>query len=365
MTPTRLSPSFVLAGAVALASVCGGCRNDAPVPQTQAAIDNDQIDFGKITLGATVTHVYTIHNVGDSVLRLANPRRAPGSDNYEVNCRLSKREVPPGGSANARLEIRPLATTRKLLAGVFIDSNAGELRLGGHLTVENLLEFVPDDVWGFQTLSNGEFAEFQGTLHSAGKRFRVASARGDRPALEVTTAPLEKSKLKKLQAKSGYAIKLRVKGLTEVGRFTGRVTVETDIDGGRKKSVKVTGTRWGPVQVLPRGTGWDAPTATLDLGRFSAKRGKTEQMFLVVPARERGKPVDKFRAATDASLLRVSVKRDAKRSTATQNWLLLTLAVPAGRPPVVRGRDNPMQVTVFTNHPRATAIRFHVKSFSY
>lgn len=366
--PSAFATGFLLAGAIVLTCVCGGCVDDtSSIPQAKAVVDNEQIDFGNVTLGTTVTHVYTIHNRGKTVLKLAEPQRAPGGGEYEVDCQLSARNIPPGGKATAKLKIRPLERTQRLFAGVTIGSNAGELRIGGRLTVENVFEIVPAGTWILETRKDGELAESVGILHSVGaKPFRV-TVEADSPVIHVDTVELTKRQLLDLKAKSGYRITVRVKDLNDVGRFSSLLKFKTDLDAELTKSVTVGGVRWGPVIVLAANPkqAWNSRLALVDMGEFPAKEGKTVSMLLTIASPESGQQVQCTRTETSSSLIELSVEADTKRSTQARQWFRLTVAVPPGRPYKIHDAKNPIIISVVTNHPRAEVIRLQVQMVSH
>ena len=345
---------------------CAPAPESEPEPAAQelVQVDKEEIDFGTVIVGRRVYHTYTIFNRGKRELILQNPTRAIGTEeDYDLECKLSAKTIPPGGKTTARLMMRPLKPRQTdLIGGVYVNSNFGVLRFGGRMNVQNALVFEPEEVWRLDTRPNGELADYLGTVHSSLEGVQITSIESDEPSLEISKTPLEAGALKNLNAKSGFRLKLRVANCRVAGRFVANLTVKTDRAGNATMTVK--GLRWGPI-VIPRKPGWNPSLATLDLGRFPAAKGAKGNLIVVLPARADGRAVDQFRAVSDASFLKVTWQKDSMRSTSEQNWMILSLAVAPGQLPEARGEQDPITVTITTNHPRATTIRFLVTSYSY
>jgi hypothetical protein len=362
---------------LAIAAICGltGCSRDVdPGPQPRGVVDNPQAEFGKVAVGKSVSHTYTIRNEGDAELVLDEPKRADASADYEVQCTLSSRRVTPGESATAHLRIRPLQVTPKLYAGVHVGTNGPEewIRFGGRLTVEPPLVLKRDagpdtGPWTLKIADDGEPAAESAKLYSVDRdRFGVLEVNSSNPGIRLRTNALTADDLKELQAKSGYAVTIEAIGLNDVGRFEGELTIKTDISPGGTKQLTVQGVRWGPVRVVNPGTiKWNHEAARADLGLFPAKTGKSAILYLVMKAPADGPPPSIRQPMSNAPILDVSVERDQKRSTASTSWFKLTLTVPPGRPPERRSYDNPVEVTLTSDHPRATTIRLLVQFVSH
>jgi hypothetical protein len=363
---------FAVASLCSLAG-CGEVPEKGPLPK--AVVDEPQVDFGKVAIGNTVVHTFTIRNEGDAVLLLDEPRRAEAQANYQVQCTLSSRRVAPGKSATARVAIRPLEVSTKLYAGVTIGTNGPEqrLRIGGRLVVQEPLVLQSPDgeaaaaVWELKTGEDGEPVAARGHLYSVEhERFRILSINSDDPGIPARAKPLSAAELEKLHAKSGYALVVGPNDMKRVGRFQARLTIRTDVAHGGTKHLDVQGIRWGPVRVVnPGGIKWSSDTARADLGLFPAKTGKTATLFLVITAPADAPPLSIRETRSSAAVLRVSAERDARRSTDSTSWFQLTLQVPPGRQPESRTRDNPVEVSLNTSHPRAETIRLLVQFVSY
>lgn len=365
----------LLLAVAALCSLVGCAEVPEKGPLPKGVVDEPQVDFGKVAVGKSVVHTFTIRNDGNAVLILHDPKRVEAPVDYHVQCSLSARRIPPGKSATARVTIRPLEISRKLYAGVYIGTNGPErrLRIGGRLVVQEdlVLQRSGGDAragkWELKIGDDGEPVPAQGNLYSLEhERFRILSATCDHPGIHVRTKPLSIGELEKLQAKSGYSVVVAPSGMHDVGRFQGRVKIQTDVAHGGAKQLSVHGVRWGPVRVVsPNGTKWYPQSARADLGLFSAKTGKTATLFLVVTPPAGGPQTSIKEARSNAPFLRVAAKRDERRSTPTAAWFQLTLSVPPGCAPESRPHDNPVEVTLATNHPRAATIRLLVQFVSY
>jgi HYDIN/CFA65/VesB-like, Ig-like domain len=354
---------------------CSGCSIDTdPGPLPKATVDEPQVDFGKVAVGNAVAHTFTIRNQGNADLLLDEPKQVEARPRYEVQCELSSRRIPPGGSATARVSIRPLENSEKLYAGVYIGINgpSRRLRIGGHLVVVDHLVLQRDasverGVWNLKTGIDGEPVAARGRLYSVDRdRFRILAIKSDNPAIRVQTSSLSSQELGELKAKSGYSVVIGANGMKDVGRFEGGLTITTDISPGGTQRLKVRGVCWGPVRVLnPSGIKWIAETARADLGLFPAKTGKTAALFLIIKAPATGPLTSVTETRSSAPVLSVSAERDGRRSTPSTAWFKLTLKVPPGQPPVSRSRDNPVEVSILSNHPRARTIRLLVQFVSY
>ena len=371
----RTRSTVFLAAVVLVGFFFAGCsKPPSDLPAPEAVVEGEQTDFGKVTVGVEVEHTFTIHNKGNAVLILGEPRPIPASTPYEMSCDLSSREIPVGGSATARVRIRPLKPSEKLYVGVLIKTNVGEnggIRFGGKLVVENLYELRLEDGeaeyddrtdWKLPFGPDGEPLSYQGTLHSSGlEKFRVVSIKSTNPLIQARAVPLTKAKLKKLGAKSGYTIVVSVKGMKHIGQYFGSLTFKTDPPGSIEKSVIVKGIRYGPVMIIsPKDVKWRPHSAVVDLGRFPASQGKTTTILFVMDAPESGGKWVWKKAESDFSALKISISNDKKRSTPTRQWSQLTLTVPPQQKGESRNRLNPVHVTIVSNHPTASPIRLQV-----
>jgi hypothetical protein len=370
-----LHPPRILAAVVLIGSLFSGCSEPpADLLTPEAILVDAQTDFGKVTVGVEVEHTFTIQNKGNAILVLGEPRPVPAGTPYEMRCELSSREIPVGGSATARVRIRPMKTSRKLYAGVLLKTNVGEngeIRFGGKLVVENLFELRLENGeeeyddrtdWKLPFGPDGEPLDYKGTLHSSGlENFRVVSIKSTNPLIQARAVPLTKANLNKLEAKSGYTIVVSAKGMKHIGQYSGSLTFKTDPPGLIEKSVLVKGIRYGPLMIInPKDVKWRPHSAVIDLGRFQASQGRTTTMLFVMNAPESGGKWVWKKAESDFSALKVSISNDKKRSTPTRHWSQLTLTVPPQQKGESRNRLNPIHVTIVSNHPAASPIRLQV-----
>ena len=82
-------------------------------------ISKDTLDFGTITEGDTLSHIFTIKNTGGSILRIT--KVTSGCDCTITD--LSKKELSPGDKAILRIQFNSRDYTGRIEKFVFIYSN--------------------------------------------------------------------------------------------------------------------------------------------------------------------------------------------------------------------------------------------------
>ncbi|GAB4137407.1 MAG: hypothetical protein Tsb009_04940 [Planctomycetaceae bacterium] len=360
---------------LSLICLLGGCgspkKEDGPLPR--AVIDNRQIDFGKVIVGATVKHTFKITNEGDAELVLGQPKKSFSNTRYEVTWKLSGSRVPPGQSINVTLTYRLLEPSSKLYAGVQIPTNEAEdaeIQLGGKFEVEEVLVaraegMISDETgteWQMKLSPEGMPEDHRGMLCSSKlDKFQITAIESDNPVIRAVSTPLSEKKLEEFGAKSGYEILVQFRNAEELGLFRANLTVKTDTPNRLEKRIVVRGVHWGPlIHFAAPGAKWNRQAAILDLGRFSSQSGKTQTVTLVLKTDDLEMPIQWKEVRTNFRALQASIVADAKRSTATRQWAVLTLTVPENQGPQSHNRLDPVHVEIHTTHPRAKVIRFRV-----
>lgn len=359
--------SFIVGFLSALATVLPGCgaeadpKTDENAPAPKLVVGDEQADFGRTIVGRKVSHRFSVKNTGEEAITLGEPEMMPASLKYDFDCRFSAKRIDPGQAVTIDLTVHPRSTARSTYVGVIIKgSNGDQFRIGGRITVEDLLILEPDDpdfqFWRMKTGSDGEPMEFKGMLHSA--EVVELTAKSSNPDIAVELKPFSNDKLKSMNARTGADVHVRAKKPTTVGAFATELTFQTVKPPVVRKSVRVVGVRTGPLLKLSTSDAtWEPRQLSINFGRFDAARGKTIRavLLLAVPKDFSGfqwKGVETSDPLVSAKL------RPMKRSTATRKWAELTLNVAGGRKPATRNQSNPVQITISTTHPGANEIRF-------
>lgn len=340
------------------------------------AVEHPQVDFGTTVSGRRVSHRFLIRNTSDSLVAVGNYRDIPSRYSYKTECEFSAREIQPGQQIEVTLTIVPNEPSPQTYAGVYLESgDGGEVRIGGKIKVESPLTLQPNevggDVWKFEIGENGEPRPFEGIVHSAiPEPLQFAKVNSSNPSIQATLKPLAAENLKtlktssgeKIQAYSGAAIRVQADGLTTVGPFSSELTFSTTGRPRYEITRRIVGTRRGPLlRVFADGARWNPQAALLNLGRIQAATGKTIRLRMVLAAPDAGAPAMLWqRVDSDSKTLLARIEADARQSTESRKWAHLILTVPAGKPPTVRSRLNPIHIRIFTNHPRAKEIHFRV-----
>ncbi len=168
---------------------------------------------------------------------------------------------------------------------------------------------------------------------------------------------------KRALVKSGYEVTVTLPTILVVGRFRETVTIQTDLEA-QPIIVSFGGTRIGPVQILGTpGSGWNATSSLLHLGRFLAKDGKKAKLLIFVNKASEDLKIVSSQATPAA--IKFQLIKDEKFNGVGREKFDLIVEVPAGTDPIAVGDQNPGSLVLETNHPDAEKIKLDLDFTSY
>ncbi|HEX6986833.1 MAG TPA: DUF1573 domain-containing protein, partial [Planctomycetaceae bacterium] len=323
--------------------------------------------FGVMKIGDTGKHTFVIRNEGEAPLKLGTPRTT-------CQCTVSeaaKNAIPPGGEGTVTLEYTPTAATPVFDKGAVIATNdpkMPEIRIGVTGRVDPLVIVEPQGPWYAGEVSGDTPIKVSGYVFSRIlDDLAVESVESENPLLTASAEPMDAEKLREYEAKSGYRIDATLSPGIPVGKFNESLAVATNADDEefRRIDMKVTGTRHGPIQVLPTpGVKWRSADWALDLGRFPAAEGASATVSMFVSDLPDGEEL-RFETVDAAEpYVEVDLARDESFDVNNRQRYDLTFRVKPGAPPATHRSRGAVKVNVTTNHPGAKSMKFYVEFIS-
>jgi hypothetical protein len=327
-----------------------------PGPYPKAVLVQERFEFGSMPFGSTKSHPFVVKNEGQAPLKL---EKGP----LQCKCTmpaLKEREIPPGGQAEIVLEWKPLAIQSGFEKEAVIWTNdPANPRLGlqifGDVVSDDFWE--PVDLFNVEQIKQGEERTVTGFVGSRTRDdLKIEKVDQLNNTLKIEYQPADEALLKEKNAKVGYVFKITVPASEEISLVRDTVTVTVNSATNTHIIWQVAGSRVGPINIL--GPGWYAEKQLIQLGHFKAAEGVERKLSLFLKDR-----ADQDLAFTEVKAdgpIKITIEKDQKRTgTANDRYFLSVKFVPGGQIGV-RGADNPVPVTIKTNHPRIPSIDFNV-----
>jgi hypothetical protein len=327
-----------------------------PGPYPKAVLVQERFEFGEMPLGSTKSHPFVIKNEGDAPLKL---EKGP----LQCKCTmpaLKDKEIPPGGQAEVILEWKPLAVQAGFEKEATIWTNdPANPRLGlqifGDVVSDDFWE--PTDNFNLEPLEQGKDKTLTGFIGSRTRDdLKIEKIDQVNNSMKVEYEPADEALLKEKNAKVGYVVKITVPPSDEIALIRETVTVTVNSATNTHIIWQVVGSRVGPINII--GNGWYADKQLIQLGHFSAAKGAEKTFSLILRT-----PGEQPMAITDVKAqgpLEISLVKDEKWAVKTNERYFLTVKFSPGGAIGVRNTDNPVPVTVSTNHPKIATMNFNV-----
>ncbi|QDV49324.1 DUF1573 domain-containing protein [Gimesia fumaroli] len=358
-------------------------------PYPKAVVDESLYNFGEMAVGQSLSHKFILKNEGEVPLEVKK-------GNTTCKCTLSEMKdnsVAPGKSIEIELTWTPKSAQEHFgqTATIFTnDPKNQELKLQIEGTANTLITFsggmMGTASWSLPTMSSDKPVSYQGSMHTKYlDEFKITAIESDRSGLKASFKPLTPEELKEADAKSGYSIEVTADPTKfPLGGFSEHLTVKTDIPNdlsaeahdhpeghdhkhehpaeNRTFVIQVSGNHTGPIRIVPTfGVHWNPQSMVLNLGEFSAQKGKEVVLSMFVEGTEQ--PLEIVDQEISPDFLKFELKKDDSFQSKTKQRYVLKFAVPPG-PPVSFGRTNLAKVKLQTNHPNAKEIEFRVQFIS-
>lgn len=334
-------------------------------PWPKAVVAQREYNFGRMFPGEEQSYVFTIRNEGDAPLKVVK-----GDSTCKCTVGdLPEGSIPPGGSVDVRLtwhaeEVMPMFSQTVQIWTNDPDEANRPIRLTIAGTVEELVQILPGGEWHVGNISNAKAAEIEGSVFSQ-EEFEIQKIESSGETIAATARPLTDEELAPIGATSGYEITVTVPPSSEIGDFSEKLSIHTDLKGESLLTVQVTGTRRGPFQILPRpGVTWLDGPQVVNLGSFKASEGAEAGLLLFLNKPAGGEDVAIEGVETEPDFLKVTFSRDEQFADPDRLRYSVKVAVPPGLPPVARIRKNAGTVWLKTSHPGAEEIKLRVEFVS-
>lgn len=333
-------------------------------PHPKVVLPEAHYDFGVMKMGDSGTHTFVVRNEGKAPLKLGKPRTT-------CQCTISeaaKNEIPPGGEGTITLDWKPTSPAERFDKGAFIPTNdpeMPEITLAVIGRVDPLVVVEPTGNWFAGKVVGDTPIVVTGYVYSRLlDDLKIESARSENPLLTAVANPMSDEKLKEYDAKTGYEIVATLSPGIPVGRFNEPLTIETNVDDKsfQKIETTVTGTRQGPIEVLPTpGADWNAEHLMIDLGRFPAAAGASARVSMFVSHMPEGETLVFEKVDSSVPDIHLNLKRDEAFDAPHRQKYELTFSVKPGATPAARRGAGMAKVEVTTNHPGAKSMKFRVQ----
>lgn len=369
------SPGKATAG-VATSGAPGAAASDVPDPGKvpKAVAPETTHDFGTIELGEEKVYTFAIRNEGTAPLKLVKGEPGCKCTKFQLGSlpvEEKELEVPPGESTNVTVTFRidkPMESELFEQAAPVEtnDPEKGEIRLTVKGLLAQLFIIRPSRTWDIGDFKAKDSPRAEGTIVSPVlDEFEINEIWSQMPDnLKISSTPLEKEELEKLEAKSGYKLVATIEGDTALGQYSSYFEVRTPARDGIKIPIVVKWRRTGPLKIYGLGSKWIEELNLLKLDKFPAVDGKTGKLALFVD--EGGAPLKMEAVEADPNWLEVKLEPDVKfKGNGKSQKYTLTITVPPGKQPAARNAaDNTATVRIKTNHPDIGTFEIKVSYFS-
>jgi len=341
-------------------------------PYPKAVPAQTVYNFGRMAVGAEMRYAFTLRNEGEAPLKLAI---GPVSCNC-LSAKTSKEEVPPGESAEIELVWFGKEFTKEYtqIAKVYTNDPANPtMSFAVRGTCDYRLAVQPSQIWRFGEMQEGQKSVQKGFIGSPFiNSFNILRIESSSPFIKASYKPLSAEEIAKRNCKSGYEIEAELTGSFTAGNFAEKFVIYTDAekeeDGvGIAMVVNVEASRPGPIRFLAatNGARWHPALNAMYLGRFAAAEGKSSIVPLFVRLAE-GQTFELLDVKSSNPDLHVTVSQPEGEARVGEHTRYdLKFEVPPGRPPSVHEEDNPVTVTLRTNHPDLPELSIKAYFISY
>jgi len=252
-------------------------------PQPVVEVDNEDYDFGELEYGASGSHSFIFHNLGEYDLRLKTG---------EVTCKctvsnLTQDSIPPGGSAEVRLDWTVKTASDEFRQSALIltnDRNRPRVVLSIHGKVIRPVMAIPEN-FALGSVQPGEVKSAYVDVYTVrdepleGLEAKVLGKdAAEQFTLEV--APLPRDQYVKPNAKSAVRVTLTTKSTLPPGQIRQTIRLVHGLEDVGPLEVSVTGRVAGNLTIV--GAGWDDEAQELALPDVNSEAGLQRRLNLFV-----------------------------------------------------------------------------------
>jgi hypothetical protein len=361
-------------------------------PHPKAVIvGGTEYDFGIMEQGQESEHVFTIRNDGDAPLRLAANYKGANTCECTVG-KLDRNLIEPGQTVHVTVSWGVKKPVISFAHSARIRTNDPDM-----VTIPFLIKGVigrravikPSPNWGVGQLESDDIVEVDLTIHTeiadsfkllkienpSGLLVTSSQAMTDKELAALaavdSAAPDDTEKIAKVNARlkagnnrplprAGYKITATVDASKfPDGPFVETLTLHTDLADNHTIDFRLRGSRSGSIEFMAaRGSEWVSKKLLLRLGSFSAAKGKSLKIPMLIKNVEGDGKIQV--TSTKPKFLQVAIQRDPNFPAKNNRRYWMTLTVPPGQPPVVLTHRRRGVVTLTLDGETKRTMRFFV-----
>jgi hypothetical protein len=331
-------------------------------PAPKAVIHGTEYKFGTMGSSEERTHEFVFGNTGAAPLLLK-----VGSTSCRcTKSELEKTEVPPGGTSKFTLRWKAREMTGPFRQSAMVYTNDPTrpevtLVVSGEITVPVRAE--PEELM-FTHLPTGRPATGEVrvwcTLPEPALQIPDFTLSDKQIAqfFEIRFLPLSPEQLRSdPRARSGVLIRVTVKPGLPQGQFQQTMLLRTNLVSDPALTIPIKGIVEEGVVIA--GLGWDASTATLDLGKVPGDEGTERTLMVTVPGPQ---PEDVEVVRTSPESLRAKLGKVVRDKNGTKTPLIIQ--IPKGSQSASHlgsGQGELGEVVLKTHHPQTSELRILVR----
>jgi len=337
----------------------------------RATVDHEEFDFGKLDIGDSGKHEFTITNRGDQPLTLS-----PGASS--CGCTVSEikdSEVPPGQSTKVPVSWHAsrgrVGRFQQSVTIITSDPHRPEVILSvrGEFTRHAYAE--PDELAFGQIAGNETVTrEVRIFCNLPNQQIKIQGHQASDSSLEkffqVDDVPLAADELHKYKdVTSGVLVRVTVKPGLPLGRFQQTIILSTNLTAVPEVDLPLSGSVG---EVFLVGAGWSSETGVLDVGVVDG-RSVTQRKLILLVRRPNAKDM-KFKVArVEPDFLKVNLGKTTVADTGALSQTELFIEIPASKtlgkkaPANYLGgeKGKPGEILLETTHPQVQSLRIRVR----
>jgi hypothetical protein len=275
-----------------------GALSDAaekPAPkQPKIHFDQPDYDFGEVEAGEEIEHTFVFENTGDDPLSIEEVLTSCGC----TGALVTEREVPPGGTGEVRATFHTKGFQGVVRKGLTVECNDPEnslvrLTIGGNVVSEVTVEPRYLD-WGVIRPGDSPRPKKLSIRFLKGRGLRLEKIQSESPSVVLTKKSEDENR-------PVYSVGL-AKNLP-TGRFTGRITIQSNSERVPEVHVPFQGQVKGNVEVIPQ---------ILSLGRITPGKALTRHLTVSKTGKQ-GFTVQEVKATTEAIVTEIHEEKEEER----------------------------------------------------
>jgi len=335
-------------------------------PFPKAVTSERAFNFRRMAVGEGRQHTFRIENQGAAPLAIG---RGPTECKCTISS-ISRYEIPPGASADVDIRWTPRETDAAFEKTAVVWTNDPKSPLIRFEITGQVLPHltVTPATWNAGPVTDTHVGRATGTITSEfDEKLQILSVEPTDPNVQVSYKSIPRGELSRRTMRSGYEFAVTVGAGIPIGRFRSGLKIHTNLEEHKTVDVEITARRSSPIRFLPAipivgNAYWNSETSRLNLGQFSHETGSKAALPALICALPDKLRVLDVKASED--LVKVVVEPNAELHTHDGQGVRFVFEVPPGAAPITRLRENPVHVTLRTNHPTQPNIDFDVEFVS-